>query len=95
VRLEPVIRGWIVDFHGFAARLLIEADGDVHDMQRAEEERRTHALPLEGLEALRVRNEEALTDVPRSVATIVAAIHQPRVGPDREECENAPGGFAE
>ncbi len=78
MRPQPVIRGWIVGFYGFAARLLIDVDGDVHDMQRAEDERRTHVPPLEGLEVLRVRNKDALADVPDPVAGIVEAILQPR-----------------
>ena len=90
-----MIRGWIIGFYGFAARLLIEVDGDVHDMQRAEDERRTHALPLEGLEVLRVRNKDALADVPGFVARIVAAIHQPRVRTELEGREDSPGEFAE
>mgnify|MGYP002632024836 FL=1 len=90
MRPQHVIRGWIVDFYCFAARLVIEVDGDVHDMQRAEDERRTHALQLEGLEVLRVRNEEVLTDMAGVVARIVEAIHQPSVAPDPSGCEVAP-----
>ena len=77
VRPQHVIRGWIVDFYCFAARLVIEVDGDVHDMQRAEDERRTHALQLEGLDVLRVRNDEVLTDMAGVVLRIVEAIHRP------------------
>ena len=36
VRPQHLIRRWIVDFYCFATRLVIEVDGDVHDMQRAE-----------------------------------------------------------
>lgn len=89
VRPQHVIRGWMVDFYCFAARLVIEVDGDVHDLQRAEDERRTEALQLEGLEVLRVRNEEVLTNMAGVLVRIAQAIHRPSVGPDhgrREGC---------
>ena len=57
-RPQPLICEWIVDFDCFAARLVIEVDGDVHDRQRAEDERRTHALQFEGLEVLRAQTGE-------------------------------------
>ena len=43
VRARPqhVIRGWIVDFYIAAWRLVIEVDGDVHDLQVDEDARRT------------------------------------------------------
>ena len=94
MRPQPVIRGWIVDFYCYAARLVIEVDGDIHDLQRAEDERRTLALHLEGLEVLRVRNEEVLTEMADVVARIVEAIHPPRVGPDQGR-EVAPGESTE
>lgn len=78
VRSQHVIRGWIVDFYIFAASLVIEVDGDVHDLQREDDERRTEALQAEGLTVLRVRNDEVLTDPSGVVARIVEAIHAPR-----------------
>jgi very-short-patch-repair endonuclease len=74
------MRGWIVDFYCFAARLGVEVAGDVHDMKRAEDGRRGHALPLEGVE---VRNEEVLTDVAGFVAGIVESVH-PRASGHRD-----------
>ena len=95
MRPQPVIRGWIVDFYCYAARLVIEVDGDIHDLQRAEDERRTRALHLEGLKVLRVRNEEVLSEMADVVARIVEAIHPPRVGPDHWGREVAPGESTE
>ena len=83
VRSQHVIRGWIVDFYCFAAGLVIEVDGDVHDLKQADDERRTDALRLEGLEVLRVRNEEVFADIAGVVARIVEAMHRPRIAPDR------------
>jgi len=81
VRPQHVIRGWIVDFYAFAASLVIEVDGDVHDLQCEEDARRTDALRDEGLAVLRVRNDEVLSDLPRVVARIVDAIHAPSLSP--------------
>ena len=90
VRPQHVIRGWIVDSYCYAARLVIEVDGDIHDLQRAEDERRTRALHLEGLEVLRVRNEEVLSEIADFVARIVEAIHPPTVGPDHSALPTLP-----
>ncbi|MDB4933004.1 MAG: hypothetical protein JWM10_5488 [Myxococcaceae bacterium] len=62
-RVQHVIRGWIVDFYLPAARLVIEVDGDVHDQQVEQDERRTATLGEEGLVVIRVRNDEVLADV--------------------------------
>jgi very-short-patch-repair endonuclease len=81
VRPQHVIRGWIVDFYIFAASLVIEVDGDVHDLQREDDERRTEALQAEGLTVLRVRNDEVLTDPSGVVKRIIEVIHAPRASP--------------
>ena len=84
VRPQHVIRGWIVDFYAFSASLVIEVDGDVHDLQSDEDERRSDALRAEGLAVLRVRNEEVLAHLPRVVARIVDAIHRSSGSPRRD-----------
>jgi very-short-patch-repair endonuclease len=73
-RVQHVIRGWIVDFYLPAARLVVEVDGDVHDLQIAEDERRTEALRAEGLTVLRARNEEVFDDLPGVLRRIEQAI---------------------
>ena len=74
VRPQHVIRGWIVDFYIASARLVIEVDGDVHDLQLDEDERRTAALGAEGLRVIRFRNEEVLDALPWVIARIVDAL---------------------
>lgn len=39
-RRQQVIQGFIVDFYCHWAGLVVEVDGDVHDLQREEDERR-------------------------------------------------------
>ncbi|MBL8680269.1 MAG: DUF559 domain-containing protein [Myxococcales bacterium] len=75
VRRQHVIRGWIVDFYIASARLVIEVDGDVHDLQLEEDHRRTLALEREGLRVIRFRNELVLDELSRVVARIVDAVH--------------------
>jgi very-short-patch-repair endonuclease len=74
VRAQHVIRGWIVDFYIASARLVIEVDGDVHDLQVEEDARRTLALEAEGLRVIRVRNEDMLANLPQVIARIVDAV---------------------
>ena len=74
VRKQHVIRGWIVDFYVASARLVIEVDGDVHDLQTDEDTRRTRALEEEGLRVIRFRNEAVLDALPQVIARIVDAV---------------------
>ena len=43
-RGEQVIKGFIVDFYCHQAGLVIEVDGDIHDLQKEEDERRTPSV---------------------------------------------------
>jgi len=76
VRARPqhVIRGWIVDFYVAAWRLVIEVDGDVHDLQVDEDARRTEALCAEGLVVMRVRNDEVMTNLAGVLQRIASAL---------------------
>jgi len=75
-----VLLGWIVDFYLPAAMLVIEVDGDIHDLQVDEDERRTEALRSEGLKVLRVSNDEVHDDLPAVIMLIEAhcALHAPQ-----------------
>ena len=46
---QQVIQGFIVDFYCHRAGLIIEVDGDVHDLQKEEDERRERVLSEMGL----------------------------------------------
>jgi very-short-patch-repair endonuclease len=50
--------GFIVDFYCHKARLFLEVDGDIHDLQQEEDARREKALREMGLWVVRFGNEE-------------------------------------
>jgi leucyl-tRNA synthetase len=43
--------------------LVVEVDGDIHDLQQEEDERRERALSELGLKLVRFKNDEVLKDV--------------------------------
>lgn len=43
-RRQQVIAGFIVDFYCHKAALVVEVDGDIHDLQKEEDERREPPL---------------------------------------------------
>ena len=51
-RRQQVIQGFIVDFYCHQAGLVIELDGDVHDLQQDEDARREKVLTEMGLRSL-------------------------------------------
>jgi very-short-patch-repair endonuclease len=66
-RRQQVIQGFIVDFYCHRAGLVIEADGDVHDLQKEEDERREKVLSALGLRIVRFGND----DVERELSMVV------------------------
>src|SRR5512138_950199 len=69
-RRQQVIQGFIVDFYCHKAGLVIEVDGDIHDLQKEEDERREKVLMEMGLRVVRFGNDE----VGRNVSTVVGKI---------------------
>ena len=62
-RRQQVVAGFIVDFYCHKASLVIEVDGDIHDLQREEDARREKALSALGLNVIRFRNDEVARDL--------------------------------
>jgi very-short-patch-repair endonuclease len=62
-RRQQVIAGFIVDFYCHRAALVVEVDGDIHDLQQVEDARREKALREMGLSILRFRNDEILKNL--------------------------------
>ena len=62
-RRQQIIEGFIVDFYCHKASLVIEVDGDIHDLQREEDARREKALSELGLMVIRFRNDEVARDL--------------------------------
>ena len=69
-RRQQVISGFIVDFYCHKAGLVVEVDGDIHDLQKEEDTRREKALRELGLRIVRFRNDEVLKDLSAVVEKI-------------------------
>ena len=66
MRAGASVAGFIVDFYCHKAGLVIEVDGDIHDLQQEEDARREKVLREMGLRIVRFRNEEVVRDASRS-----------------------------
>ena len=53
------------------AALVIEVDGDIHDLQQEEDARREKALSEMGLRIVRFRNEEVM----KNLSAVMGKIH--------------------
>lgn len=71
-RRQQVIAGFIVDFYCHQASLVVEVDGDIHDLQKEEDERREKVLSALGLRVVRFRNDE----VGRNLSAVVGRIRE-------------------
>jgi very-short-patch-repair endonuclease len=71
-RRQQIIQGFIVDFYCHRAGLVIEVDGDVHDLQKEEDERREKVLTEMGLRIVRFGNDEVVRDLSAVVGKIRA-----------------------
>jgi very-short-patch-repair endonuclease len=71
-RRQQVIAGFIVDFYCHRAALVVEVDGDIHDLQKEEDERREKVLREIGLKVVRFRNDEVM----RGLSAVVGKIRE-------------------
>ena len=69
-RRQQIIAGFIVDFYCHKAALVVEADGDIHDLQQEEDAERENALREIGLRIIRFRNDEILNNLSMVVKKI-------------------------
>src|SRR5215212_4488599 len=69
-RRQQIIAGFIVDFYCHKAALVVEVNGEIHDLQQEEDARREKALSEMGLKIVRFRNEEILNNLPIVVKRI-------------------------
>jgi len=69
-RRQQVIAGFIVDFYCHKAALVVEVDGDIHDLQQDEDARREKALSEMGLSVVRFGNDEVMNTLPVVVEQI-------------------------
>ena len=75
-RRQQVIQGFIVDFYCHQAGLVIEVDGDIHDLQKEEDERREKVLSALGLRVVRFRNDEIVKNPSAVVWKIIEFIEK-------------------
>lgn len=73
-RRQQIISGFIIDFYCHKADLVVEVDGDIHDLQQEEDVRREKALGELGLTIVRFRNEDVRKDLPTVLARIKSLI---------------------
>jgi len=71
-RRQQIIQGFIVDFYCHKAALVIEVDGDVHDLQQDEDARREKVLRELGLRIVRFRNDEVV----RKLSAVVGKVSE-------------------
>jgi len=75
-RRQQGIQGFIVDFYCHKAALVIEVDGDVHDLQKEEDEQREKVLSALGLRIVRFGNDEVMRGLSAVVGKIRESVHQ-------------------
>ena len=69
-RRQQIIAGFVVDFYCHQASLVVEVDGDIHDLQQEEDARREKVLIEMGLTVARFRNEDVIKALPNIVERI-------------------------
>ena len=83
-RRQQVIQGFIVDFYCHQAGLVVEVDGDIHDLQKGEDERREKVLSEMGLRIVRFGNDEVVRDVSTVVGKIREFINCGRISENQK-----------
>jgi very-short-patch-repair endonuclease len=68
---------FIADFYCAECRLVVEIDGDIHDLQMEHDAARTERFELYGYRVIRFRNEQVLDDLESVLASIKAACRPP------------------
>ena len=71
-RRQQVIAGFIVDFYCHKSALVVEVDGDIHDLQQDEDATREKVLRELGLRIVRFKND----DVVRNLSAVVGKIEK-------------------
>ena len=72
-RRQHPLGPFIADFYCAACRLVVEIDGDIHDLQPEREAARTEQFAQYGYRVIRFRNKQVLNDIEDVLAAIEAA----------------------
>ena len=73
-RRQQVVAGFIVDFYCHKAGLVIEVDGDIHDLQQEEDARREKVFSEMGLRIVRFRSDEVEKELAGVVSRVRALV---------------------
>lgn len=71
-RRQHPLGPFIADFYCAAQRLVVEIDGDIHDLQPGRDAARTEQFEQYGCRVIRFRNEQVLNDIEDVLAAIEA-----------------------
>lgn len=76
-RRQHAIGPYIVDFYSAAGRLVVEVDGDIHNLQVAQDRARQQFIEAHGLKLIRFRNQEVLSGTQAVIDRIAVEIDYP------------------
>ncbi|MBA4379930.1 MAG: hypothetical protein C0393_04475 [Anaerolinea sp.] len=76
-RRQHPLGPFITDFYCAEKRLVAEIDGDIHDLQREQDEQRTRQFEEFGYRVIRFRNEEVETNIGLVLKKILEACRLP------------------
>ena len=72
-RRQHPLGPFIADFYCAARRLVVEIDGDIHDLQPERDAARTEQFKQYGYRLIRFRNKQVLNDIEEVLTAIEAA----------------------
>ena len=72
-RRQQIIDGYIVDFYCHSKSLVVEIDGDIHDLQKDYDEERDNHLKARGFYVLRISNDDVKQNLELVIQKILVA----------------------
>jgi len=81
-RRQHPLGPFITDFYCAEKRLVVEIDGDIHDLQNEQDEQRTRQFKEFGYRLIRFRNKEVETNIGLVLTKVLEAckLPSPRIG---------------
>ncbi len=80
IRRQHVIDRFVVDFACLKENLVIEIDGDIHDLQKEKDEERTNILKNLGFRVIRFKNDEVIKNLDGVINKILNELKNPSLG---------------
>ncbi len=90
IRRQHILDKFIVDFICLPRKLIIEVDGDIHDILRERDQERTYVLESLGYRVLRFTNNEVLSN-----SSLVTTIIKDYLNDLNKEAPSFGGGWGE